>query len=142
MYLHAYGKSGLKIATNTVAFGTEFLPFVIKIYGGVANMRPTFGKINKAIKIILFLVMNFVSIWRSWSEIVICLECDPFSWSLTIFSGFLTRVAGSYFLYDYKWYNVICYVICWSVNVSHPIGSIVGTKLVSRLIGEKMRGNC
>ena len=42
MYLHAYGKSGLEIATNTVAFVTEFLPFVIKIYGGVANLRPTF----------------------------------------------------------------------------------------------------
>ena len=42
MYLHAYGKSGLEIATNTVAFVTEFLPFVIKIYGGVANLRPAF----------------------------------------------------------------------------------------------------
>ena len=29
MYLHAYGKSGLKIATNTVAFTTDFLPFTI-----------------------------------------------------------------------------------------------------------------
>ena len=42
MYLHAYGKLGLKIATNTVAFLTESLPFVIKIYGGVANLRPAF----------------------------------------------------------------------------------------------------
>ena len=42
MYLHTYGKLGLKIATNTVAFVTEFLPFVIKIYGGVANLRPAF----------------------------------------------------------------------------------------------------
>ena len=29
MYLHAYGKSGLEIATNTVAFMTEFFPFAI-----------------------------------------------------------------------------------------------------------------
>ena len=65
MYLYAYGKSGLEIAINTVAFVTEFFPFVIKIYGGVANLRPaftveikglavgilpTFGKIYKAIK--------------------------------------------------------------------------------------------
>ena len=42
MYLHAYSKSGLEIATNTVAFVTEFLPFVIKIYGGVANLPPAF----------------------------------------------------------------------------------------------------
>ena len=42
MYLHAYGKSGLEIATNTVAFVTEFLPFVIKIYGRVAILRPAF----------------------------------------------------------------------------------------------------
>ena len=42
MYLHAYGKSGLEIATTTVAFVTEFLPFVIKIYGGVADLRPPF----------------------------------------------------------------------------------------------------
>ena len=27
MYLHAYGKSGLEIATNTVVFVTEFFPF-------------------------------------------------------------------------------------------------------------------
>ena len=40
MYLHAYGKSGLEIATDAVAFVTEFLPFVIEIYGGVANLRP------------------------------------------------------------------------------------------------------
>ena len=42
MYLDAYGKSGLEIATNTVEFVTEFLPFVIKMYGGVANLRPAF----------------------------------------------------------------------------------------------------
>ena len=42
MNLHAYGKSGLEIATNTVAFVTEFLPFVIKIYGRVANLQPAF----------------------------------------------------------------------------------------------------
>ena len=63
MYLHAYGKSVIEIATNTIAFVTEFLPFVIKLHGGVAtsfhrwNKRvsswdfpATFGKINKAIK--------------------------------------------------------------------------------------------
>ena len=33
MYLHAYGKSGLEIVTNTVAFMTEFFPFAIKISG-------------------------------------------------------------------------------------------------------------
>ena len=27
MYLHAYGKSGLEMATNTVVFMTEFFPF-------------------------------------------------------------------------------------------------------------------
>ena len=32
MYLHAYGKSVIEIATNTIAFVTEFLPFVIKIH--------------------------------------------------------------------------------------------------------------
>ena len=42
MYLHAYGKSGLEIATNIVAFVTEFLSIGIKIYGGVANLRPAF----------------------------------------------------------------------------------------------------
>ena len=42
MYLHPYGKSGLEIPTNTVSFVTEFFPFVIKIYGGVANLRPAF----------------------------------------------------------------------------------------------------
>ena len=42
MYLHAYGKSGLKIATNTVAFATELFPFAIKISGGIANLRPAF----------------------------------------------------------------------------------------------------
>ena len=66
MYLHAYGNSVIEIATNTIAFVTEFLPFVIKLHGGVINLRPaftvtckrvnswdfptTFGKINKAIK--------------------------------------------------------------------------------------------
>ena len=33
MYLHAYGKSGLEIATNTVAF-----PFAIKISGRVTKV--------------------------------------------------------------------------------------------------------
>ena len=41
MYLHAYGKSVIEIATNTIAFVTEFLPFVIKILG-VTNLRPPF----------------------------------------------------------------------------------------------------
>lgn len=68
MYLHAYGKSGLEIATNTVLFVTELFPFVIEIYGGVTNLRPaftveiklkgfsswhiaaTFSKMNKAMK--------------------------------------------------------------------------------------------
>ena len=40
MYLHAYGKSVIEIATNTIAFVTEFLPFVI--HGGVTNLRPAF----------------------------------------------------------------------------------------------------
>ena len=40
MYLHAYGKSGLEIATNTVAFMTEIFPFAI--CGRVANLRPAF----------------------------------------------------------------------------------------------------
>ena len=40
MYLHGYGKSGHEIATNTVAFTTEFFPFVIS--GRVANLRPAF----------------------------------------------------------------------------------------------------
>ena len=76
MYLHAYGKSGLRIATNTVTFATEFFPFGIKISGGVStsfhcsskrvsnwHFAKMFAKINKAIKIyILFLVI--VSIWR------------------------------------------------------------------------------
>ena len=31
MYLHAYGKSVIEIATNTISFVTEFLPFVITI---------------------------------------------------------------------------------------------------------------
>ena len=42
MYLHAYGKLGLEIATNAVAFVTEFSPFEIKMYGGVGNLRPAF----------------------------------------------------------------------------------------------------
>ena len=42
MYLHAYGKSVIEIATNTIAFVTEFLPFVIKIHEGVTNLRPAF----------------------------------------------------------------------------------------------------
>ena len=42
MYLHAYGKSGLEIVTNTVAFTTEFFPFAVKISGRVANLRPAF----------------------------------------------------------------------------------------------------
>ena len=36
MYLHAYGKSVIEIATNTIAFVTEFLPL------GVTNLRPAF----------------------------------------------------------------------------------------------------
>ena len=35
MYLHAYGESGREIATNTVAFLTEF-------YGRVANLQAAF----------------------------------------------------------------------------------------------------
>ena len=31
MYLHAYDKSGLEIATNSVAFTTEIFLFAIKI---------------------------------------------------------------------------------------------------------------
>ena len=65
MYLHACGKSGLEIATNTVKFTTEFF-FSFATSGRVANLRPaftvkikglvigilpkTFAKINKAIK--------------------------------------------------------------------------------------------
>ena len=44
MYLHAYGKSVIEIATNTIAFVTEFLPFVIKIHGGVTNLRPAVSR--------------------------------------------------------------------------------------------------
>ena len=40
MYLHAYGKSGLEIATNTVAFMTEFFPFAMS--ERVANLRQAF----------------------------------------------------------------------------------------------------
>ena len=36
MYLHAYGESVIEIATNTIAFVTEFLPL------GVTNLRPAF----------------------------------------------------------------------------------------------------
>ena len=36
MYLHAYGKSVIEVATNTIAFVTEFLPL------GVTNLRPAF----------------------------------------------------------------------------------------------------
>ena len=38
MYLHAYGKSGLEIATNTVAFATECFPWAIQnnLSGGAA----------------------------------------------------------------------------------------------------------
>ena len=32
-------RSGLEIATNTVAFATEFLPFATKISGEVVNLR-------------------------------------------------------------------------------------------------------
>ena len=42
MYLHAYGRPVIEIATNTIAFVTEFLPFVIKLNGGVINLRPAF----------------------------------------------------------------------------------------------------
>ena len=41
--LCAYGKLGLEIATNAVTFVTECFPFVIKIYGGVSNLRPAFA---------------------------------------------------------------------------------------------------
>ena len=34
--------SGLEIATNTVAFATQFFPFATKIYGEVANLRLIF----------------------------------------------------------------------------------------------------
>ena len=37
MYLHAYGKSGLKIATNTVAFTTDFFSL-----SDTTNLRPAF----------------------------------------------------------------------------------------------------
>ena len=42
MYLYAYGKSVLEIATNTVVFTTEFFPIEIKISGRVTNLRPAF----------------------------------------------------------------------------------------------------
>ena len=42
MYFHAYGKLGLEIVTNTVTFVAELFPFVIKIAGGVTNLRPAF----------------------------------------------------------------------------------------------------
>ena len=37
MYLQAYGKSGLEIVTNTVAFTTDFFSLC-----DVANLRPAF----------------------------------------------------------------------------------------------------
>ena len=44
-HICSQGKSGLEIVTNTVAFETEFLPFVIKIiYGGVTNCRGAWRK--------------------------------------------------------------------------------------------------
>ena len=49
MYLHAYGKSRLEIATNTVAFMTEFFPFGIS--GRVANLRPAFTVEIKGLRI-------------------------------------------------------------------------------------------
>ena len=39
MYLHAYGKSGLEIPTNALAFASEIFPFAINIFGGVTNFR-------------------------------------------------------------------------------------------------------
>ena len=39
--LHAYGKSVIEIATNTIAFVTEFLPFVIKIHGSRSHQFAT-----------------------------------------------------------------------------------------------------
>ena len=36
IYMQAYGKSVIEIATNTIAFVTEFLPL------GVTNLRPAF----------------------------------------------------------------------------------------------------
>ena len=42
MHFHAYGKLGLEIATTAVTFVTELFPFVIKIAGGVTNLRPAF----------------------------------------------------------------------------------------------------
>ena len=59
---------GLKIATNTITFGTEFLvsletqislqlvSFEIKV---VTLFATTFSKINKETKSIIFLAMNF-----------------------------------------------------------------------------------
>ena len=80
----------------TVTFVTEFFPFVIKIYGGVANLRPaftvvsswnfaaTFAKINKALK-------NVVS------RHAFCFQeqkdRDPFPRSLTVFSSFFTHMS-------------------------------------------------
>ena len=43
LQIHCLGKyPGLEIATNTVAFATEFLPFATKTFGGVANLRLVF----------------------------------------------------------------------------------------------------
>ena len=54
MYLHAYGKSVIEIATNTIAFVTEFLPFVIKLNGGVINLRPAFTVEIKGLAVGIF----------------------------------------------------------------------------------------
>ena len=42
MYLHAYSKSGIQIATNEPLI-FFFLAFAIKISGGVAKLRPAFA---------------------------------------------------------------------------------------------------
>ena len=58
MYLHAYGQSVIEIATNTIAFVTEFLPFVIKLVsrenGGVINLRPAFTVEIKGLAVGIF----------------------------------------------------------------------------------------
>ena len=41
MYLHAYGRSGLEIATNTIAFVTEFLPLGVDY----AEITPDYAEI-------------------------------------------------------------------------------------------------
>ena len=45
----------IEIATNTIAFVTEFLPFVIKIHGGVINLRPAFTVEIKGLAVGIFL---------------------------------------------------------------------------------------